>query len=74
MNAWDVCGGTIIVQEAGGGVTDFNDGDNFLFGKEILASNSFVHGQMLMAINLGKYPVRGIEIGNEGDDVEEENS
>ena len=74
LNAWDVCGGAIIVQEAGGGITDFNDGDNFLFGKEILASNNLVHGQMLMEINLGKYPVRGCEIGNEGNDVEEENS
>lgn len=38
LNPWDVAGGAFIVQEAGGTVTDFNDGDDFLFGKSIIAS------------------------------------
>lgn len=39
LNAWDVAAGALIIMEAGGSVTDFNSGKNYLFGKEILASN-----------------------------------
>jgi myo-inositol-1(or 4)-monophosphatase len=37
LNAWDVAAGSLIVQEAGGSVTDFSLGNNFLFGREIIA-------------------------------------
>ncbi|MGQ8336377.1 inositol monophosphatase family protein [Sunxiuqinia sp. A32] len=40
LHAWDVAAGIIILQEAGGKVCDFKGGDNFLFGKEIVACNS----------------------------------
>jgi len=43
LNPWDVAGGIIIVKEAGGHVTDFKSGDDFLFGREIIASNNQVH-------------------------------
>ncbi|MEO1257546.1 MAG: inositol monophosphatase family protein [Bacteroidota bacterium] len=39
LNAWDVAAGTLIVKEAGGKVADFNGGKNYLFGKEMIASN-----------------------------------
>lgn len=39
LNAWDVAAGALIVQEAGGVVTDFKGGDDFLFGREIVAGN-----------------------------------
>lgn len=42
LNAWDVAAGGFIVQEAGGAVTDFEGGNDWLFGKEILASNAKV--------------------------------
>lgn len=42
LNPWDVAAGIIIVQEAGGGVSDFSFGNNYLFGKEIMASNSLL--------------------------------
>jgi myo-inositol-1(or 4)-monophosphatase len=38
LNAWDVAAGSLIVEEAGGTVTDFAGGDNFLFGREIIAA------------------------------------
>lgn len=38
LNAWDVAAGSLLVQEAGGMVTDFGGGENFLFGKEIIAA------------------------------------
>lgn len=40
LNAWDVAAGAIIVKEAGGFVADFSEGNNWLFGKEICATNS----------------------------------
>ena len=43
LNAWDVCGGACIVTEAGGTVTDFKSDKNYLFGREIIATNSNVH-------------------------------
>jgi myo-inositol-1(or 4)-monophosphatase len=38
LNAWDVAAGSLIVEEAGGRVTDFSGGNNFLFGREIIAA------------------------------------
>ena len=40
LNAWDVAAGSLIVNEAGGEVTDFNLDKNFLFGKEIIAGGN----------------------------------
>ena len=39
LNPWDVAGGAIIVQEAGGQVIDFNQGDNFVYQEEIIAGS-----------------------------------
>lgn len=38
LNVWDVAGGSLIVKQAGGKVTDFNNLDNFLFSGELLAT------------------------------------
>ena len=50
LNAWDVAGGIVLVKEAGGTISDFSGGTNFLFGKEILTSNSGVHEEFLGVI------------------------
>ena len=39
LKPWDVAAGVVIVKEAGGTVTDYKGGNDFLFGKEIVASN-----------------------------------
>lgn len=39
LHAWDVAAGAFIVQQAGGKVFDFKGGENWLFGKEIVACN-----------------------------------
>lgn len=49
LNAWDVAAGAFIVQQAGGIVSDFNGGDNFIFGRQIVAGNE-VHQQLLKVI------------------------
>lgn len=40
LNAWDVAAAICIIQEAGGQVTDFKGGENYLFGGEMIASNA----------------------------------
>ena len=50
LHAWDVAAGTFIVQQAGGTVTDFRGGKDFLFGGEMLASNTLLHENLLAAV------------------------
>ena len=38
LNSWDVAAGAIIVKEAGGIVSDFSGGDNYVYGAELVAS------------------------------------
>ncbi|MCW0484460.1 inositol monophosphatase family protein [Gaoshiqia sediminis] len=40
LHPWDVAAGIVLVQEAGGKLSDFKGGDNFLFGKELVAANA----------------------------------
>ena len=40
LSPWDVAAGAIILQQAGGHVTDFRGNKNFLFSGEIVASNN----------------------------------
>lgn len=50
LNSWDVAAGALIVKEAGGIVSDFKGGDNYIFGEEILAANPYVQPVMLKLI------------------------
>ncbi len=43
LNSYDIAAGAIIVQEAGGIVSDFKKGNDFLFGREMIASNSSIY-------------------------------
>lgn len=47
LHAWDVAAGALIVQEAGGTVSDFKGGNEWLFGKEIMATNPKVYSSVL---------------------------
>lgn len=47
LRPWDVAAGILLVKNAGGTVCDFSGGDNFLFGKEIIATNGLVHQSFL---------------------------
>ncbi len=49
LKAWDVAGGAFILQQAGGKVTDFKGGNNFLFGGELCAAGG-IHPEMLKVI------------------------
>ncbi|MDH5366628.1 MAG: inositol monophosphatase [Cyclobacteriaceae bacterium] len=49
LNSWDVAAGAFIVQQAGGIVTDFSGGNNFVFGRQIVAASA-IHQQMINSI------------------------
>jgi len=47
LNPWDVAAGILIVKQAGGRVSDFRGGKNYLFGGEIVISNDLVFDEFL---------------------------
>ena len=47
LKPWDMCAGKLIVEEAGGLVTDFDGSQINIFSKRILASNGKVHDAMI---------------------------
>lgn len=49
LNSYDIAAGVMLVQEAGGTVTDFNGGDDYIFGREIVAGG-LVHEEFLYVI------------------------
>lgn len=51
LHAWDVAAGVLLVQEAGGKITDFKGGDNFLFGKELISANANYFPAFFKVIN-----------------------
>lgn len=46
LSPWDVAGGAVLVQEAGGKVSDFSGEDNYLFGREIIACNPHIYSSL----------------------------
>ena len=42
LKPWDVAAGIVIVKEAGGIVTDYKGGNDYLFGREIVATNGLI--------------------------------
>lgn len=42
LNPWDVAAGVLIIEEAGGVVSDFKGGNNYLYGRELIATNKAV--------------------------------
>lgn len=50
INSYDVAAGALLVQEAGGEVTDFKGGKNYVFGREICVSNSPAVQQEMLAL------------------------
>jgi len=51
LNLWDIAGGAVLVKEAGGIITDFEGGDGYLTGAEILAANPNVYEESLPVLS-----------------------
>ncbi len=52
LNPWDTAAAVLILKEAGGHVCTFTGDEYSIYEKEILASNSIVHGQMMEILAL----------------------
>lgn len=50
LNPWDIAGGTVLVREAGGSVSDYRNEDLFFDNGRIIASNGLLHSDILAAI------------------------
>jgi len=51
LHAWDVAAGVFIIQQAGGKISDFNGGNNWLFGGEIIAASGNFFDEFYSVIN-----------------------
>lgn len=51
LGPWDIAAGSLIVQNAGGKVTDFKGGDTYVSGHQVLASNGKIHDYLLEIID-----------------------
>jgi myo-inositol-1(or 4)-monophosphatase len=51
LHAWDVAAGVFIIRQAGGKVTDFNGGENWLHGGEIVASSPAIFDSFFGIVN-----------------------
>lgn len=47
IGPWDIAAGTLILQNAGGIVTDFKGKDGYRNGREVLGTNGKIHAQLL---------------------------
>jgi myo-inositol-1(or 4)-monophosphatase len=52
LSPWDVAGGSLIVQEAGGVVTDFGGGPYYLSTGNIVAGNPDTHDELLKEVKM----------------------
>jgi myo-inositol-1(or 4)-monophosphatase len=50
LNRWDYLAGALLVQEAGGSVTDYQGGNDYLHTGQVVASNGHLHPAMLEII------------------------
>jgi len=54
LSPWDMAAGSLIVTEAGGQVTNCRGGSFSIHSKEILASNSRIHDEMVEVLKMSK--------------------
>jgi myo-inositol-1(or 4)-monophosphatase len=59
QSPWDIAAGGLIVEEAGGRVSNFRGGPFDIFGGETVASNGKIHDQILRVLAMpGGIPKR----------------
>lgn len=46
LHPWDAAAGVVIIEEAGGKVTDFTGNDTYLFGRTLVTANKTIHSQL----------------------------
>ncbi len=56
LQPWDVAAGRVVVLEAGGHVSDFQNSDTGLSAEETLATNGLIHEQMVNILKMSSSP------------------
>ena len=59
LQPWDCAAGAVIIKEAGGKVTDFKGGDDYIFSRTFIASNGIIHDEIQDIVSSSmplKYP------------------
>jgi myo-inositol-1(or 4)-monophosphatase len=51
LSPWDVAAGAFIVEQAGGKISDYSGKDDWLFGKEIIASSTNLYNDFFKIIH-----------------------
>lgn len=51
LHPWDVAAGALILKQAGGKISDFNGGNNWLFGGELVASSAAIFDSFYQIIH-----------------------
>lgn len=52
LSPWDVAGGSLLVKEAGGRVSDFSGDSNYIFGQEIIAASDSIFDDFLNLVRV----------------------
>jgi myo-inositol-1(or 4)-monophosphatase len=47
LRPWDIAGGIAVVRGAGGRVTDFDGGDDFVASGHVIATNGHIHAALI---------------------------
>lgn len=50
LSAWDIAAGALLIQEAGGVITDLDGGHAYLIHGNVVAGNTMVHEELLAAV------------------------
>ena len=50
LNPWDIAAGALIVEEAGGKITDFTGGSDYIWNGNVIASNGYIHNYLLKTV------------------------
>jgi myo-inositol-1(or 4)-monophosphatase len=53
LNPWDVAAGVLLIEEAGGLVTDFTAAPLSIYHPKVLASNGLIHEEMMKVLGAG---------------------
>ncbi len=50
LSPWDIAAGTILIEEAGGKITDFEGNDNHIWTGNVIATNGIIHEFILSSV------------------------
>ena len=55
LKPWDICAGSLIANEAGAKITDWDNSKLPTNGSRILATNTLIHDEMIKILTQDKY-------------------